>query len=326
VRATHGLERTIRAQHEKDRIMSKKLGPNLRISAPVTPFAANGDLMTDAYEQMVQWHLDHGATGLLIGADNGEHWALSTSEIATLTRITMRLTKLPVYVGAWAITEREAVERAVAAAEAGAYGLCIKPQHYVHSWAPATEADIVGRFAAVAKAAPLPMMVYNSYNRTGVNISHEVLHRLCDAVDVECLKDTNGDPNFIMERVLQFADKTSVLLGERTFFMGMMLGASGIMGTTIDLFGRAADRLFDYATMPVAERREWQLKLNELSAAINLFGSIPACYKAAWNLMGLPAGHLRDPLRPISREEEARLAALLEKWGILQREPARLRA
>lgn len=308
--------------------MTKKLPQNLRVSAPITPFAANGDLMTDAYEAMIQWHLDHGAGGLLIAADNGEHWALSTGEIATLTKITMKLTKgkLPVYVGAWAITEHETIERAVAAAEAGAYGLCIKPQSYVHTWSPATDADVIGRFAAVSKAVPLPMMVYNSFNRTGVNISHEVLHKLCDTVDVECLKDTNGDANFIMDRVLQFGQKTTVLLSERTFYMGMMLGAGGIMGTVVDLFGHNADRIFDYATMPVEERRMWQLKQNEIGAAISYFGSIPACYKAAWNLMGLPGGHLRDPLRPISKDEETKLAALLTKWGILQSEPARLRA
>lgn len=308
--------------------MTRRLPPNIRISAPITPFAANGDLMTDAYETMVQWHLDHGASGLLIAADNGEHWALSPSEITTLTRITMKLTKgkVPVYVGAWAITERETIARAAAAAEGGAYGLCVKPQSYVHAWTPPTEADVVGRFAAVAKAVPLPMMVYNSFNRTGVNISHEHLQRILDVADVECLKDTNGDANFIMDRVLQFHQKTAVLLSERTFYMGMMLGAGGIMGTVVDLFGHDADRIFDYATMSPEERRMWQLKQNEISACISYFGSIPACYKAAWNLMGLPGGHLRDPLRPISKEEEAKLAAVLTKWGVLQSEPARLRA
>ena len=299
--------------------MPNKLPKNIRISAPVTPFSAKGDFMADAYEEIVRWHLEHGSRGFLVAADNGEHWALSTKELAQITEITMRVTKgkVPVYVGAWAITEREAVERATAAADAGAYGLCVKPQFYVHSWAPATEEDIVGRFKAVAHAAPLPMMIYNSYNRTNVNISHEVLHKICDVTQAEVLKDTNGDANFIMERILQFSSKLCVLVSEKYFFMGMTLGAVGIIGTDLDLFGHDADRIFEYEKMSVEERQSWQLRINEIGRAINYFGTIPAAYKAAWNMMGLPAGYLRDPLHPITPDQEAELRSLMVKWGIL---------
>jgi 4-hydroxy-tetrahydrodipicolinate synthase len=305
-----------------------KLAERIRISAPVTPFTERGDFMPDAFTEIIRWYLEHGTRGFLIAADNGEHWALSTEEIAQITQITMRESggQLPVYVGAWAITERETIERAEAAANAGAYGLCVKPQSYVHTWAPATEADVIGRFEAVAKAVPLPMMIYNSYNRTGVNISHEFLHKICDVVDAECLKDTNGDANFLMQRVLQFSEKLSVLVGGNFFYTGMLLGAGGMIGTVADLFGHDADRIFDFEAMSVPERREWQIKNNEVGHVINYYGTIPTAYKAAWNMMGLPAGHLRDPLRPLAPEQEAGLREVLTKWGILARDTPRRRA
>jgi 4-hydroxy-tetrahydrodipicolinate synthase len=298
--------------------MARTLPDRIRISAPVTPFSEKGDFMEDAFAEMIRWHVRHGTRGFLVAGDNGEHWALSTREIRRIAEITTKESggRMPVYVGAWAITEREAIERAAAAAEGGAYGLCVKPQSYVHSWAPATEADVVGRFEAVAKAVPLPMMIYNSYNRTGVNISHEVLHRICDVADAECLKDTNGDANFLMGRVLQFHDKLSVLVGGNFFYTGMLLGAGGAIGTVLDLFGDEADRMFEFETMTPEERREHIVKNNEIGHAINYFGTIPAAYKAAWNMMGLPAGRLRDPLKPISAEQEAKLRAVLEKWGV----------
>jgi dihydrodipicolinate synthase/N-acetylneuraminate lyase len=37
-----------------------------------------------------------------------------------------------------------------------------------------------------------------------------------------------------------------------------------------------------------------------------------------WNMMGLPAGHLRDPLKPLSAEQTEKLRAVLTKWGILK--------
>lgn len=301
-----------------------KLPERIRISAPVTPFTEKGEFMPDAYAEIVRWFLERGTRGFLVAADNGEHWALSLSEIAQITEITMKESggKLPVYVGAWAITERETIERAEAAANAGAYGLCVKPQFYVHAWADASEADVIGRFEAVAKAVPLPMMVYNSPNRTNVQITHELLHKICDVVEADCLKDTNGDADFLLQRVLQFKDKLAVLVGGNFFYTGMLLGAGGTIGTVLDLFGHDADQIFEFETMSTDARREHMVKNMEIGHAINYFGTIPASYKAAWNMMGLPAGHLRDPLKPITAEQEGKLRDTLVKWGVLDKSAA----
>ena len=301
--------------------MPRRLPDRIRISAPVTPFSAKGDFMADAYAEIIRWHLEHGTRGFLIAADNGEHWALSLKEIGEITKICMRESKgkLPVYVGAWAITEKEAIERASAAADAGAYGLCVKPQHYVHAWAPATRADIVGRFEAIAKAVDLPMMIYNSPNRTAVNISNDDLEAITGVCNAECLKDTSHDSNLLQSRILRFHDKMSVLLGGGgNFYQAMMTGAGGIIGTVLDLFGHDADRIFEFEKMTNDERRMHVVRSQEVGHVINYLGTIPTAYKATWNMMGLPAGHLRDPLRPLSPEQENELRACLTKWGVLK--------
>jgi hypothetical protein len=45
------------------------------------------------------------------------------------------------------------------AADAGACGPCVKPPHYVHSWADALTPAIVRRFEVMAKGVPLPMLI-----------------------------------------------------------------------------------------------------------------------------------------------------------------------
>jgi 4-hydroxy-tetrahydrodipicolinate synthase len=163
------------------------------------------------------------------------------------------------------------------------------------------------------------MMVYNSPNRTGVNITHDLLRKIIDVVDADCLKDTSYEPAFVSERVLQFHDKLSVLINTNAFFFSnMMLGAGGFIGTVADLFGDQADRIYDFETMTEAERRDIVTANNEVGHCINYFGTIPASYKAAWNMMGLPAGYLRDPLKPISAEQMDKLRATLVKWGVLK--------
>ena len=196
---------------------------------------------------------------------------------------------------AWAITERETIERARAAANAGAYGLCVKPPHYVHSWADAPTSAIVRRFEVVAKAVPLPMMVYNSPNRTNVRITPDVLEAICGVAQVEALKDTDHDAGHQLENVLRFHDRMAVLVSGPAFMPAMLMGARGTIGTGMDLFADA-DRMFDFVEMTPEERRALQRKMFDVSRVINTTGTIPAAYKAAFNMLGLPGGCLREPV------------------------------
>ncbi len=288
--------------------------------APVTPFSQKGDFMPDAFAEIIRWHIRNDAKGFLIAADNGEHWALSLKEISAITEITMRETKakLPVYVGAWAISEKETIERARAAADAGAYGLCVKPQYYVHSWAEASKADIVGRFEAVAKAVPLPMMVYNSPGRTGVHINQEHLRAICDVAQVEALKDSNYNPLHQFENWAQFHDRICVLISNCLFyFQGLLLGAGGTMACELELVGKNVQQVFDFQKLTPEERRGLLRTLTEISAILHDCGTVPSAYKAALNMIGLPAGYTREPLRPLAPEAEAKVRAMLVRHGVI---------
>ncbi len=125
-----------------------------QVIAPVTPFGAKGELLVDAYGEIIRWHLDCGVGGFLVAGDNGEAWALTRDELGRVTRAAVETVKgrVPVFVGASAITAAESTALAAVAAEAGADGLCLQPQSYVLG---GTGTEIVGRFQAVHKAVPL---------------------------------------------------------------------------------------------------------------------------------------------------------------------------
>ena len=289
--------------------------------APVTPFTQKGDFMPDAFAEIIRWHCANGAKGFLVAADNGEHWSLSLKEIAAITEIAMRETKgrLPVYVGAWAISEREAIARAEAAANAGAYGLCVKPQYYVHTWAAATKADIVGRFEAVGKAVPLPMMVYNSPGRTGVSITQEHLHAICDVVQAEALKDSNYSPQHQVQNCLQFHDRLCILISNSLFyFQGLLLGAGGTMACELEVIGQDVGQVFRFQSLTADERRQLLRTMVDVSAVLHDCGTVPAAYKAALNMIGLPAGYTREPLRPLTPDMEAKVRDLLVRHVALE--------
>ena len=284
--------------------------------APVTPFSEKGDFMADAFAEILRWHIACGSKGFLIAGDNGEHWALDLKELRKITEIAMREADgRPVYVGAWAITEREAIERAQAAAEGGAYGLCIKPQPYVHAFAKAPTADVVGRFEVMAKAVPLPVMVYNSPNRNNVSITHEQLAAILDVCQVEALKDNNYDLRHQVENCLLFHDKLNILVSAALFrTTGLQLGARGVIGSPLEYFGNP-DRIFEFESMSEDERRDLMRLSIEIQQVTGYLGTVPAAYKAGLNLIGLPAGYTRDPIKPLTADDEAKLRAVLVKWG-----------
>ena len=265
--------------------------------APVTPFSAKCDLMEDAFAEILRWHVRDGARGFLIAGDNGENWALSDDELRRVAAVAKREAKgRPFYVGACAITEKETIRRAAAAAEGGAYGLCIKPQHYVHTWAKAADADVVGRFAAVAKAVPLPVMVYNSPNRNAVHISHDQLAQIMGVCDAEALKDNDYALQHQIENCILFHDKINILVSYSMFlFTGMLMGARGVIGSPLEYFGNP-DRIFDFPSMSEDERRRLMQLAIDVKQANSYLGTVPAPYKAALNMIGLPAGFTRDGL------------------------------
>jgi 4-hydroxy-tetrahydrodipicolinate synthase len=55
------------------------------VPAIVTPFTTSGEIMLDAYQDLVGWLIEIGATAICVAGDNGESWTLDAGERASLT-------------------------------------------------------------------------------------------------------------------------------------------------------------------------------------------------------------------------------------------------
>lgn len=288
-----------------------------QVIAPVTPFGAKGELMLDAYVEIIRWHLDCGVGGFLIAGDNGEAWALTKEELGRVTRAATDEIKgrVPIFVGASAITAAESAALAAIAAEAGADGLCLQPQSYLLG---GTTAEIVGRFAAVHKAVPLPILLYNHPGRTGLNMTPDILEAICDAVPVAGLKEASNDFVQLTRIIERFADRFAVLTGPAHYIIpAMELGAAGYISTGPELFGAGAGRILETAGMTTADRCRLHCAITDAFTAVQFIGTRPAGIKAALAMLGLPAGMPREPVLPLTTDDEARLRDALVRCGVL---------
>ena len=288
------------------------------IPAVVTPFDDTGELMLDAFEQVVAWHLDMGADGICVAGDNGEAWSLSPEERRRLAEAAVRVAKgrVPVVMGASAPTARQTIGYAEIAAEAGVDALMTGPQSYVLK---ASTAEIVGRFVAVHKAVPLPFVAYNSPRRTGINLDVETLGAVCDAVSVVALKEASRDVFHTTNIIRVHGQCLSVLIGPCPLIIpGLALGARGFISSGPELFGKQAAEIRRLASeAPGDERQSMHFALTSVYETLMGTGTWPSALKASLNMIGVPAGLPREPVQPLSPADTAKLEAVLREVAVL---------
>ena len=120
------------------------------IPALVTPFQRGGALDLVAFEDLVDWQLQQGSDGLVIGGSTGESGALEETELAALLEIGLRRAdgRVPVIAGTGGAATGKALRLLRLAAAVGAdAALAVTP-----FYSRPTQAGMVAHFRALADA------------------------------------------------------------------------------------------------------------------------------------------------------------------------------
>lgn len=288
------------------------------VPAVVTPFTPKGELMLDAFGDIVEWLLDLGAEAICVAGDNGESWNLDATERGLLTRkaVDRCAGRVPVLTGASATSARQSIIYAREAADAGANGLLVLPQPYVLK---ATRDELVRRFDALARAVPLPIVAYNSPRRSGIDLSLDDLDAIMKVAPIVGIKEASRDFFRHTHLIEQFRDRLAIMIGPCHYILpGLALGAHGYIATGPELLGRNAARLHELATRaPDAESAHVHFQLTTLYELLMGTGTWPAALKAALNLIGQPAGVPREPVMALAGDELERVARTLQQCGVI---------
>ncbi len=288
------------------------------VPAVVTPFTANGEIMMDAYQALIRWHLDQRVDGICVAGDNGESWALSIEERRQLAAATVKIAggRVPVVMGVSTTTAKQTIAYAEAAASAGVDALMIGPQSYVMK---ATTQELVQRISAVHRAVPLPIVLYNSPRRTNISLTIESMRALTEAVNIIALKEASRDFFYLTHVIRNFADRLAVMVGPAPFILpGLALGAAGFISSGPELLdGVAASLLRLAAEAPTPKLRAMQYRLTKVYETLMNLGTWPAALKAGHKLIGREVGVPRDPVLPLDAGGVAALASMLSECGAL---------
>lgn len=296
----------------KDNAFIKGVVPPL-----LTPATADGQVNEAQLRGLIEHVLAGGVHGVFALGGAGEFYALDAAQKRRVMEVTIETVagRVPVYIGASAITTREAIEHARLAESLGAQALSVLTPFYVSP----TDQELYEHYVAIAKATRLPIILYTNPDRTGVNLSANVVERLAAIDNIVAIKDSSGDLTLSSEFIRRGGPLgLKVLAGRDTLIFGTLVsGGAGCVATTANIAPRLVVDIYEkYQSGDIEGALAAQLRLNPLRLAFGL-GTFPAMPKDALNLLGVPVG---DPIRPVAHctpDNMAKLKTVLASLGLL---------
>lgn len=285
-----------------------------------TPLNADGSLNLDGVPALVEHVLAGGVHGIFVAGSQGEAFALTADERAALLDAALAAVngRVPVIMGTGAITTRDAIAFSQQAERAGADAITVVTPYYVSP----SQDELYAYYADVAAAVSLPILAYSNPSRTGgVRITPATLARL--AVDIPTVigvKDSSGDLAETNAILRACPSDFRIFVGKDSLIYGALCyGVDGAVGLTMNVAPALAVGIYDaFRAGDHTRARELQARVAVLREGLPRFGSYPAPVKAALEIMGLPAGPPRLPIRPVSAGQREDLRALLVSVGALE--------
>lgn len=255
-----------------------------------------------------------GLRGLLALGSNGEAAAIDEDEaervVATVREGMPRDRVL--LAGTGRQSTRATIAATKRAARAGADAvLVLTPFYFKTQMTPDALAE---HYRAVADASPVPVLLYNFTNVTGLNMTPDTVAALSAHPNIVGLKDSNGDIAQVAAVVSRVPASFTVLVGSAaTLYPAMMMGASGGIVAVANVVPDVCVNLYDLVRAGRHEEaREWQRRLTPLANAVTSGHGI-AGLKVAMELAGYVGGGVRRPLRPAKPEARDTLQRLIEE-------------
>ena len=288
------------------------------IPALVTPFAADGSFVEDAFRELVEWQITEGSAGLVPVGTTGEAATLTYEEHFGVVRVCVDQAKgrVPILAGAGSNDTRVAIANVRAAKEAGADAALMVPPYYNR---PSQE-GIFRHFEAIANETALPIVLYNVPGRTVTDIQPATMARIVRAFpDVFIgVKDATGNLGRVTDQRLGCgADFTQLSGNDETALAFNAMGGTGCISVTANVAPRlCADFQAAWAAGDVARARALHDRLYPLHIAMFTDAS-PGPVKYAlgkvephWPL------HLRLPMTEAGEAARAAVDAAMAGAGV----------
>jgi 4-hydroxy-tetrahydrodipicolinate synthase len=283
--------------------------------AIVTPFRDDGEIDWLAWSRLIDWHLQSGTSGVVVGGTTGESPTITDTELAELLRraATQADGRMRLIVGCGTNNTASTVARVRQYSASGAAALLLVTPAYNR---PSQE-GLFRHFEAAAQAADVPIILYNVPSRTAVDMLPDTVARLSQLPRIVAIKEAVASTQRVRELVAQCRSGFEVLSGDdATARDAVRNGAVGVISVTSNVAPALMSQMIS-AALAQEEERAAQLdaRLAGLHEALFVEAN-PIPVKWALERMGIMRGRLRLPLTPLAQRHHATVESALAQAGI----------
>ncbi len=268
--------------------------------AVVTPFNADKTIDYPALERVLEYQIGGGADFLTILGTTAESVTLSKSERDEVLDFVRRIVagRVPLVAGCGGNNTAELVHE-LKNTDFSGYSALLSVVPFYNK--PSQE-GIYRHYAEVAKASPLPVILYNVPGRTGVNMVASTTLRLANEYDnIIAIKEASGNIAQVDELIKHKPERFSVISGDDAITYALIaLGASGVISVIGNAFPKAFSEMVHYSLKGEdLVARDIHHRFSDLYHLLSVDGN-PAGIKCLLSQQGFVSDELRLPLVPVS--------------------------
>ncbi len=266
--------------------------------ALITPFKTDESIDFEALSRIVEHQIKNGTDYLVVLGTTAETPTLTEAELNKVTRFVIDCVggRLPIMLGVGGNCTKAVVDR-VSALDTNGIDAILSVTPYYNK--PSQE-GLYQHYAAIAKASPLPIVLYNVPGRTGINMLPATTIRLAKEFSNICaIKEASGNFSQIDDIIKNKPADFMVISGDDAItFPLITLGAVGVISVIGNAFPREFSRMVRLALEgDYNSARQIHHRFTELIELLFVEGN-PAGVKSMLALMGFIENKLRLPLVP----------------------------
>lgn len=288
-----------------------------------TPYDKKGNVDFGGFKEIIDHQIKYGTSELFVMGSAGEVTLLTAEERKNIVREVVKLAKgkIPVFFNASQPSTADTVKFAQFAEGEGADGLVFTVPPYLLPPQPA----VLEHLRTCMSAVSIPVGVYNNPSRAGVDIEPETLEILANEIP-HFIVDKEAVPSVahLVEVKRRVGDKLNILCcdapGYSIVLPTLAVGGNGtanIGGNIIPEEMAIISRPWD-SIEKVEECRRVYFKYYPLLKALYWFSN-PIVIKAAYEILGLPAGGIRRPYPDLEEKYKKELKAIMSDLGVIEK-------
>jgi 4-hydroxy-tetrahydrodipicolinate synthase len=272
------------------------------LTAMVTPFDFKGNIDFKKMNRLMDYLIENGTEGVIVGGTTGESATLSMEEKSALYEHAVKAAagRIPVIAGTGMNDTYATAELTVKAEKLGVDGIMLVSPYYNKP----SQRGLYEHFKTIAEKTSLPVMLYNIPGRCVVNLLPETVVALSKIHNITSIKEASGDLDQMTTIISETPKDFQVFSGDDSLTLpSMAIGADGIVSVSSHIVGNDMQQMIkalksgDMVTASTIHQKLLPV-MKSLFIAPN-----PSPVKTALQIKGLDVGGVRLPLLPVTPEE-----------------------